>query len=474
MKIRLFLFFEEDTDKIFNEYLINSEINNFTKILNSLSDGVYITDGNSRTIFVNKSYERLSGTSRRLFLGKKMDQVVKEGLIDSAATCEVLKLKKEVTMNQVLNNNNEVVITSRPIFNKENKIIMVVTIVRDITEINKLKNRINANKKDINRLKYLMNEESNVVYRSDTMNILLKKAKKVAYYDVSVLITGETGVGKDVIAKYIHEVGRRKGKPFIEINCSAIPENLLESELFGYEPGAFTNALKKGKVGIFELANHGTIFLDEIGDLPIELQAKLLKVIQNKKIRKIGGTKDIPIDVRLISATNRNLKQMIKEETFREDLYYRINVIPIHIPPLRERREDIIPLIMYFLEQNKDINGENKWFAEDALNFLYNYNWPGNVRELKNLVERVYILSREGEIQQSELPNNIIDYGKDIDVFNINKYGTLDKAVSEFEKEIILDALGKISSQNEAAKLLGINASTFSRKIYRLGLKLQK
>lgn len=165
---------------------------------------------------------------------------------------------------------------------------------------------------------------------------------------------------------------------------------------------------------------------------------------------------------------------MIKEETFREDLYYRINVIPIHIPPLRERREDIIPLIMYFLEQNKDINGENKWFAEDALNFLYNYNWPGNVRELKNLVERVYILSREGEIQQSELPNNIIDYGKDIDVFNINKYGTLDKAVSEFEKEIILDALGKTSSQNEAAKLLGINASTFSRKIYRLGLKLQK
>lgn len=273
--------------------------------------------------------------------------------------------KMEISMNQVLNNKNEVLITSTPIYSTSKKINMVVTTVRDITQLNKLKQEVNYNKKNIDRLKFIINEESSIIYRSNKMKQILNRAKKVSFYDTSVFITGETGVGKDLIAKYIHNVGSRKKQRFIEVNCSAIPQTLMESEFFGYEPGAFTGALKKGKKGIFELADKGTIFLDEIGELPIELQAKLLKVIQNKEIRKIGGNEDIKVDVRIITATNRNLQEMVEIGEFREDLYYRLNVIPIIIPPLRDRKEDVLPLLLHFIEQNNILYNEKKCLVQN-------------------------------------------------------------------------------------------------------------
>lgn len=439
-------------------------------ILNTLKDGVYITDGESKTIFVNESYEKLSGTNKELFLGKKMNKIVEEGLIDVSATCEVLKTNREVTMNQILNNKNEVLITSTPLFSSKGDINMVVTTVRNVTELNNLKDKLHEKERNINKLKYLMEQESNVIGKSKKMKSVLVKAKKVSSYDASILITGETGVGKDVVAKYIYENGSRCNKPFMQINCTEIPYNLMESELFGYEPGAFTGALKKGKRGIFELANGGTIFLDEIGELPLDLQVKLLRVIQNKKIRKVGGTEDIKIDVRLITATNRNLVSLIDRGKFREDLYYRINVIPIFIPPLRERKEDLIPLVLYFLDKNNEINKENKKLSEEALKVLYEYDWPGNVRQLKNIIERVFILSKGSIIQKSDLPEDLLPIEKIPNLYKFEAGMSLNGLVKEYEKNILIDVMKKTNTSKEAAEILGIDASTLSRKKQKYSL----
>lgn len=380
--------------------------------------------------------------------------------------------KMEISMNQVLNNKNEVLITSTPIYSTSKKINMVVTTVRDITQLNKLKQEVNYNKKNIDRLKFIINEESSIIYRSNKMKQILNRAKKVSFYDTSVFITGETGVGKDLIAKYIHNVGSRKKQRFIEVNCSAIPQTLMESEFFGYEPGAFTGALKKGKKGIFELADKGTIFLDEIGELPIELQAKLLKVIQNKEIRKIGGNEDIKVDVRIITATNRNLQEMVEIGEFREDLYYRLNVIPIIIPPLRDRKEDVLPLLLHFIEQNNILYNEKKMFSSESIATLYKYNWPGNVRELKNLVERVFILSKGKEIQKDELPDKVfskVNYGNVIDSTVIGDE-SLTTLIENYEKAILINAIEKTKTYKDAALVLGITPSTFTRKVQKYNI----
>lgn len=441
----------------------NREIKSVYKLIEKISEGIYITDGNANTIFVNEAYEYISGTNRDLFLGKNMHEVVKEGLIDKSATLDVIKYKKEITMNQVLNNGKSVLITGTPIYNENKKIDKVVTIVRDITTLNQLQEEVLEKQKRINKLKYIVGEENDLVYRSRIMEKIAQRAKKVSVYDTTVLLTGETGVGKDVIAKLIHKVGNRKDKPFVEINCSAIPRTLMESELFGYEPGSFTGASKHGKKGVFELANQGTIFLDEISEMSIDLQAKLLKVIQDKKIVRIGGEKSIDIDVKIITATNRNLEERIKEGKFREDLYYRLNVIPIYIPPLRERKEDIIVLLDYFLEEMKGMYGEEKRFSEEAMKILYDYNWPGNVRELRNLVERLYILTMNDIIDKDDLPDNILNI-ENIDC--ISKYGgyTLKNAVENLEKSLIENAIKNTNTLKDAAKYLGMDPSTFTRK----------
>lgn len=229
----------------------------------------------------------------------------------------------------------------------------------------------------------MLEKDGDLVYRSESMKEVINKAIRASKYDTTILINGETGVGKDLVAKLIAKQGIRKDKVFIEVNCTAIPDSLMESEFFGYEPGSFTGALKNGKKGIFELAHGGTLFLDEIGDISQEMQTKLLKVIQDKKFHRVGGYQDIQADVNIISATNKNLYEMVKEGSFREDLYYRLNVIPIYIPPLRKRQEDVLVLIEYFLNDLINIYGEEKHFSNEALKILYEYKWPGNIRELK-------------------------------------------------------------------------------------------
>ena len=451
------------------EVIKKEKLREFTKIIEEMNDGVYITDEKAMTIFVNKSYEKISGGDRNLFLGKNMKQIVKEKLIDKSATLEVFDKKREITMNQTLRNGKKVLITGTPIYSDDNELSMVVTVVRDITALNKLQEELQSKQREIEKLKLFIRENGGIIYRSDKMKNIISRAEKCAAYDTTVLIAGETGVGKDMLAKFIHNHSNRKDKVFMEINCAAIPPTLLESELFGYEGGAFTGASKQGKKGIFELSNGGTIFLDEIGEMSLGLQAKLLKVIQDKKVYKVGGEKHIPIDVKIITASNKDIEEMVNIKRFRADLYYRLNVIPIKIPPLRERKEDILPLVNSFLESLISLYKEDKKLDEKAMKLLYDYSYPGNIRELKNLIERAYILSTGSTIMEEDFPKEL--RSSSTSVYNKNYDGmSLKAALDSLEKELIKNAIKNTKTSKEAADLLSVEPSTFTRKRQKYNL----
>ena len=317
----------------------------------------------------------------------------------------------------------------------------------------------------------------NIIHKSSVMKDIFKVVKQIADSKSTALIMGESGTGKELISRAIHYNSNRKNYPFVTINCAAIPETLIESELFGHEKGAFTNAIEK-KLGRFEVAHQGTLFLDEIGELSLATQAKILRFLEEREFNRVGGSKTIKVDVRLITATNKDLNQLIKKGNFREDLYYRINVVPIVIPPLRDRKEDIPLLIDHFInkfnvENNKNVKGFNK----EAIELMMQYEWPGNVRELENLVERVIALTSAEYIQLSELPLSF----KNIPKINGLKESVLDGKVSfiqaeeEFEREVILDALKRTNHiQSHAAEILGISRRILKYKMDKLGISQNK
>ncbi|GAV21984.1 sigma 54-interacting transcriptional regulator [Carboxydothermus pertinax] len=368
----------------------------------------------------------------------------------------------------------EVPVGRVPVVDSDGKIIGIVTrtdlirsYYKELKRLNSLLNERLENYREA--LKHLRESQYQqpIVYKSAAMEHVVELARRVADIDATVLILGESGSGKEVIASLIHQESRRRTENFIKINCSAIPDNLLESELFGYEQGAFSGANKNGKPGLFELANHGTIFLDEIGDLPLQLQAKLLRVLQDKEIYRLGSTTPRKLDVRIIAATNRDLSQMVKNKTFREDLYYRLNVIPIVIPPLRERPEDIPALIHYFLEVFNKKHGFKKLFAPELVDFLTEKPWPGNVRELSNTVERLVIVST-GKIVTLEDYQNLFTTVK---IKENPEDLSLAKKLNTVEKSLILKALETHGSTRKAAKALGISQASFIRKARKHGIK---
>lgn len=435
-------------------------------------DGIYITDGEANTIKINNAYESITGLKRAEVLGRNMKDLEKEGVISQSATLLVLKNRKTTTIQQEFKTGVKVLVSSNPIFDKNGKIIMVVTNVRDVTQLYELKEQLQKNKEitlkyvsEIEEMRTQLLNTSEIVAEDHKTIEIIQLANRIAKVDTTILMLGETGAGKDQIAKHIHKVSKRSKKQFIKVNCGAVPASLIESEFFGYEKGAFTGANKEGKIGLFEMASGGTIFLDEVGELPMDMQVKLLRVLQEMEVVRIGGTKPIKIDVRVLAATNRDLEDMIKKKQFREDLYYRLNVIPLYIPPLRERKHDILPLINFFLTQlNKKYNF-NKIFASDALNCMYEYNWPGNVRELKNIVERAVIMSEDDKIKRSDLPKNIIGSNGMIVTLNTFEEGiNLKETLDAIEKKLIKKAYDKYGNVRAAAKSLGIDASTFVRK----------
>lgn len=313
----------------------------------------------------------------------------------------------------------------------------------------------------------------NCIATSDSMIRIFSKAKQVAAYPTTVLLLGETGVGKEVVSSFIHHNSDRADKPFIKINCSAIPEPLMESELFGYEKGAFTGAREKGKMGLFELANHGTILLDEIGDMSLSLQAKLLRTIQENEIMRVGGTHPVKLDVRLISATSRNIEEMVDNGQFLDALYYRLNVVELDIPPLRKRQEDIIPLAEFYLQHFCEKYKLSKEFAPDVRSCFLQYGWPGNVRELRNTVENLTVSSIGTKISKEDLPARIAGLSQERSApqHRAAQNESLKSAVEALQKEMIAEAIAKEGSLRKAAAALDMDATTLGRLVKKLGVE---
>jgi PAS domain S-box-containing protein len=441
-------------------------------IIESSYDGIYVTDGQANTIMVNSAYEIMTGIKRQEVIGRNMRDLVREGFFNESATLKVLETGKRVTLRQKLRSGKEILVTGNPMFDDHGNIIMVVTNDRDMTELIKLHQQVEHSMQIAMAFKEkfrTMQESSffgkDFVVVSEAMYDICKLVERVSKTDATVLFYGETGVGKDRLVEEVHKMSPRYSKGvLVKINCGAIPETLLESELFGYESGAFTGAKKEGKVGLFELADGGTIFLDEVECLPLSLQPKLLRALQDFQIVRIGGTVPKKVDVRVVCATNMDLKEMVAKNQFRADLYYRLNVISVAVPPLRERKEDIPYLVEFFINHFNQKYKKKKFITKETMNLLLSYTWPGNVREVANVIERLSVVTEKMQIDPEDLPHEI---GGDNMTLDIGSEMPLKEYLVEKEISIIRSAIKKFGSARRAAAALGINHSTITRKLQR-------
>lgn len=451
-------------------------------IIESSYDGVMITDQEGKGIRINKSLARLTGLDATHFEGKPIDDLFDKGIFEyESITCRTLREGRTITsIQKVRTTGKEVLVTGNPIFDNEGKVHRVVSNVRDITELQQLREKLRESEllatryhTELSQLVPERLEKDKIIVQSPCMIKLFDLAMRAARTDVTVLLLGESGVGKEVFSRVIHNSSNRavKGR-FIQINCGAIPENLLESELFGYEPGAFTGSSPKGKPGIFEIATNGTLLLDEIGDLTKNLQVKLLRVLQEQEVYRIGSTSPIKLDARIIAATNLNIWEQVKDGSFRKDLFYRLNVLPIEIPPLRERREEIIPLSLHFIQLYNEKYGTAKRLDPKAISILETYGWPGNVRELQNVLERIMVIADEDLIQPSQVQLQLNKFKtKFISPISVNELISLHEAKDILETELINMALDRYPSTRKAAEVLGIDHSNIVRKVAKYGIK---
>ncbi len=452
-------------------------------LLESSHDGLFITDGYGNIEMANSAWERICGIPKDFVIGKNAQDLVNHKFYTESSIMAAIKARKKMTVMLEMTKGEKIgqkiLATAIPIWDENGNIRRVVANIRDITEILYLKellektrqlNEIYAAEIEQMRFQQITKNNDIVALSSETKRVL-EMAAQVAKVDSTVLITGESGCGKEIVANTIHRLGHRCEGPLIKINCSAIPESLLESELFGYEGGAFTGAKKQGKHGMFEMAKKGTLFLDEIGDISFSIQAKLLRALQDHEIIRVGGLKPISVDARIIAATNKNLKEMVKAGSFREDLYYRLNVVSIEIPPLRKRKEDIPLLVQHFVEKiNRKYQFAKRVVPEIIDNFML-YSWPGNIRELENVIERMLVMTEEELINVMHLPVYIrkqVHPGSD----NVVLYDNIPfkRAIERTERQLLEQAVKKHGSTRKVAKALRINQSTVVRKIKKYGL----
>lgn len=451
-------------------------------IIESSYDGVMITDYKGRGIRINNALSRLTGLDATHFEGKFIKDLFETGVFEyESITIKALREARTVTsIQKVSTTGKEVFVTGNPIFDADGKVVRVVTNVRDLTELNRLNKELKESKLLASRYQTELSQlilerfsKDKVIAKSPGMVEIFNLAVRAAQTDATVLILGESGVGKEVLAGVIHNASFRASTgSLVQINCGAIPENLLESELFGYEPGAFTGASREGKPGMFEIADRGTLLLDEIGDLPINLQVKLLRVLQEQEIYRIGGTKPIKLDVRIIAATNRNIWEQVQEGVFREDLYYRLNVLPIEVPPLRDRKEDILPLALYFIQLYNEKYGVEKRLDSEALPVLESYGWPGNVRELQNVLERLLVITDGEIIEAVQVQKQLAKFGNRFhSPITVNELVPLQEAKELLEKKLISMAFENYPSVRKAAEALGLDHSNILRKAAKYGLQ---
>lgn len=487
------------------------------KIFENSYDGILVSDAEGTIIFATPSTSIYMGIDLTELIGKNVKGLVAEGIYDQSIILRAIAKKQQQSGVVVVSGKNRVFSTATPFFDDQGDLSMVITNVRAENILDKYHKELNDEKAKTTRyrsaLSYLsrINSETNrIVAESPDMIRILAYLDKISKSGSTVLLLGESGTGKEVLSRYIHEKSNRSTEPFIPVNCAAIPKDLLESEFFGYEKGAFTGAIQSGKPGFFEMADHGTLFLDEIGELPLDMQSKLLRSIESGEFNRIGGTSIIKTDVRIIAATNQSLEEMVEQKKFRKDLYYRLNVIPIRIPPLRERKEDIIELAQMFLSMHLSKEDCDIILNSQMMNYLLSYDWPGNIRELKNVIERIaieYTLEDSTEDSTEDLPEKALESLSR----NIPKKRQIDKLApkkifeTEYEKSSEAEALSTFNPSSihedepiqdlkeylhqvekvylefvlnkchwnvlETARQLGIHRSLLYRKLENLGIK---
>lgn len=445
-----------------------------SQILKMTSDGFIITDTEGNVREINKQYADFFGKSRSEIIGKSILNI-----IPNSKMIDIVKHKfsEEDAVHKYIDGEakgNSVIVSRSYVEDEDGNVVAGVAQVKfKVQTLAVAKKLMN----EYEELEYYreefqnQNRVDNIIGSDTKFREIVKECLKVAKTDIPVLLTGETGTGKEVMAKALHTNSLRYDKPFVSINCAAIPFELLESELFGYMDGAFTGAKRGGKKGKFQLANGGTIFLDEIGDMPSSMQAKLLRVLQEKEIEPLGSEKSIPLDVRVVAATRQDLEAKMKDGSFREDLYYRLSVFNIHIPPLRERSGDSLELAEFFLDELNHKYKTYKTFSKAVKAYFLKYQWPGNVREVNNVVQSAYAISTENIIDINDIPARMLQQEKPAINLDKNKK-SLGQMVDDYEKDVILELLKKHKGNClEAAKEAGIHKSNFYRKLQKYGIK---
>ncbi|WP_439108480.1 sigma-54 interaction domain-containing protein [Alkalihalophilus lindianensis] len=457
------------------------------KIIETSNNNITITDEHGTIVYSNPTHWTMYGLEADAYIGKSVYELEESGVLSPSINALVLKEKKEVQILQHTTSGKVVMSTGFPIFNKEGRLVRVVSYSQDQTEIVKLQkqyqqlqSKMAGYQTEVEELREKEASHHPILFRSSTMQHIFTTIQRVAKTDASILFLGESGVGKSTLARYIHDQSERHKEPFIEVNCSTIPETLFESEMFGYEPGSFTGAHKSGKQGLIEQADQGTLFLDEIGELPLSIQVKLLKVLQEKKMMRVGGKEERHVNFRLITATNQPLKKMVDAGTFRFDLYYRLNVIPIRIPPLVERPDDIPILLQHYLQLINDKYNVEKKLHATTYDLLVHYEWPGNVREMENLLERLILTIEDPVIRPEHLPIELqktrkeaVEYPTSFDA-NREEKKTLKETVEEVEIEMIARAYQQCKTTYEMAEVLGVSQPSvmYKMKKYKDRLRL--
>ena len=484
--------FREEVERILSETCRSNQyddtleaLQDLVYLISYLEDGVYVVNPDGTTAMVNPGFTTISGVRKEDFVRQNVRELQKQGFWDESAADLAIQRKTKQTITQTYLNGKTGLVTSTPILDEQGRVRKVVSNIRDITELTNLYRELSLNEKTLARYKDMISdfqseEIGHLIFASKAMETTLGYVRRAAEVDSNVLLTGESGSGKTAIAKLIASMSRRSNKPFITVNCGAIPSQLFESELFGYEKGAFTGASPGGKIGLAEAADGGVLFLDEVSELSLDDQVKLLMFIDSKMVTRVGGTEPRKVDVRVIAAGNRDLKEMVKNHMFREDLYYRLRVVPIKIPPLRERKEDIIHIARLQIDDFNEENQQEKRLTMGAFEALKNYEWPGNIRELKNVIEQACVFSARDEITVRDLPSE----------FNASRIGAvigatsgtsaplteselpvnLKEILAEVEKVYLREALKKGRSVRGAARLLGLDPAAVQRrkKAYRI------
>ncbi len=468
--------FEVSAQKTSSYQTLNRQLE---MVFESSSDGIWVCDGSGVVISINKASEALNGIKASAVIGNNVADLLKSKIFDQSVTTKVMASKSKATVMQFIAKTQKYLLsTGTPSIDEQGNVALIVINERDMTELNTLRKQFEQSQKvkekyqeELTELSFMDLERNPIIAESSKMRQVLQMSLKLSHIGASnILILGESGTGKSLLAKLIHKNSNRKNKAFVEINCAALPENLLEAELFGYEKGAFTGASAKGKVGLLEMAQGGTLFLDEIGDMPILLQSKLLKYLDNHEIRRVGGTETIKVNCSTIAATNQNLNKLVKNKQFREDLYYRLNSFILKLPPLNEREEDIVGLFRFYLNEFNHKYKCSKTIGPKAMRKLLSYSFPGNIRELKSIVENAVVMSGsnkiDGFIESSIAADESISSRKTDQPIDLNDLNLSDK-LERVERQILSEAKKKFRTTREMATALGVSQPTVVRKLQK-------